>query len=48
MHEDHVRLVEHVRAGNVRAATARMRIHLARLDSLIDAVHARHAGYFVD
>ena len=48
VHEDHVRVVEHVRAGNARAATTRVRVHLARLDSVIDAVHARHAGYFVD
>ena len=48
VHEDHVRIVEHVRAGDARAATARTRVHLARLDSVIDAVRARHAGYFVD
>ena len=48
VHEDHVAIVEHVRAGNARAATARLRAHLARLDPVIDAAHARHAGYFVD
>ena len=48
VHEDHVHIVKHVRAGDKRAATARMRTHLARLDAVIDAVHARHADYFVD
>ena len=48
VHEDHVRIVHHVRAGNVRAATSRMRTHLSRLDTLIEAVHARHGDYFDD
>ena len=48
VHEDHVRIVEHARAGNARSATARMRAHLARLDSVIEAVRARHPDYFTD
>ena len=48
VHEDHLRLVEHVRDGNARAAAARMRTHLARLDAVIEAVHAKHPEYFDD
>ncbi len=48
VHEDHVNIVECARAGNARAATKRMRAHLARLDSVIDAVRARHPEYFAD
>jgi len=46
VHEDHVRIVEHVRGGDKRAAMARMRRHLARLDLVIATVHERHRGYF--
>ena len=45
--EDHARIFERARAGDVRAATAGMRAHLSRLDRVIDAVRAKHADYFV-
>ena len=48
VHEDHLRIVDCVRAGKARAATSRMRAHLARLDTLIEAVHAEYGDYFDD
>ena len=48
VHEDHLRIVEHARAGDARAAVARMRLHLSRLDPVIDAIRARHPDYFLD
>ena len=44
---DHEHIAERARAGDVRAATAGMRAHLARLDRVIDVVRAKHADYFV-
>lgn len=44
--EDHVSILEAVRAGDEVAAVARMRSHLGRIAGIIDDIRAAHGAYF--